>query len=454
MQIKPKRQEQRSKRWDVLLLFTVVIAIFALIILFYSKKEKDVDPEYPKTIMKIDDISVIDVNLNGKKAYSLTNKENKYYLNGDKALNADKSELICRLTSNIEVEGHVDQSNLSLSETGLDAPHIVLDIHRIGSETIHLFIGNKIPLADNYYFKLNSDNEIYEINNGYEDIFNIDPLLLLDSDSLGIARNLIKSINIQNPNGEFEIILQDSKNKRVTGYINKPIHYPADSDKVNAIINSLINIDLALPIADSNDLDQYGFDSINATKINVELYTSDNQDSNTDNVEIVLGNSNDEFYVFALYNNRVYKISSIAVQSIMGCNIDTLLSKKIFNLSTQDLDSLMNIKDSFGDKVHLYSIMHENDGELAIYNNDEPFDKDAFVDNIKTMLSLELDGFEKSVDTKNLKLIRQIEFAKKNETHTVSFYEKDEYNLWVSIDGVCIGYCIKQNLNQILFPER
>ena len=45
MQIKPKRQERRSKRWDILLLFTVVIAIFALIILFYSKKEKDVAPE-------------------------------------------------------------------------------------------------------------------------------------------------------------------------------------------------------------------------------------------------------------------------------------------------------------------------------------------------------------------------------------------------------------------------
>ncbi len=453
MQIKPKRQEQRSKRWDILLLFTVVIAIFALIILFYSKKEKDIVPEYPKTIMKIDDISAIDVNLNGKKAYSLTNKQNTYYLNGDKALNADKSELIGRLTSNIEVEDHVDKSNLSLSEAGLEAPHIVLDIHRTGGETVHLFIGNMIPLSDNYYFKLNSDNEIYEINNGYEDLFNIDPLLLLDSDSLGISRNIIKSINIQNPNGEFEIILKDSNNKRVTGYINKPIHYPADSDKVNAIINSLINIDLALPISDSNDLDQYGFDSKNATKINVELYASDNQNSKANNIKLVLGNSHDEFYVFALYDNRVYNISSIAVQSIMGCNIDTLLSKKIFNLSTQDLDSLMNIKDNYGDKVHLYSIMHENDGELAIYNNDEPFDKDAFVDNIKTMLSLELDGFEKSVDTKALKLIRQIEFAKKNETHTVSFYEKDEYNLWVSIDGVCMGYCIKQNLNQILFPE-
>lgn len=454
MQIKPKRQEQRGKRWDILLLFAVVIAIFALIILFYSKKEKDIAPEYPKTIMKIDDISAIDVNLNGKKVYSLTNKQNTFYLNGEKALNADKSELIGRLTSNITVEGYVDQSNLSLRDAGLDTPHIVVDIHRIGGETVHLHIGNKIPLSDNYYFKLNSDNEIYEINNGYEDLFNIDPLLLLDSDNLGIARNLIKSINIHNPNGEVEIMLKDSKNKRVAGYINKPIHYPADSDKVNAIVNSLINIDLALPIEDSNDLDKYGFDSKNATKINVELYSSDNQSTKTYNVGIMLGNTIDEFYVFALYNNRVYKISSIAVQSIIGCNIDTLLSRKIFNLSTQDLDSLMNIKDSYGDKVHLYSIIHSKNGELAIYNNDEPFDKDAFVDNIKTMLSLELDGFEKSVDTKALKLIRQIEFAKKNETHTVSFYEKDEYNLWVSIDGVCIGYCIKQNLNQILFPDR
>lgn len=454
MQTKPNRQKPKKSRWGIVIFLIMSIAIAVSLYLIYPKKIAPEAPEYPKTLFNIDDVKSIDISLDGQNSYSIINKDNILYLNGETPLNADKSELIYRIITNIIAEEKINSDNLSMDEIGLNNPHLIVSIERSNGQNLSLSIGEKAPLSDNFYCKISGDTQLYAVNNGYEDIFNIDPKFLIDSESTGIYRNLIKSISIRNKNGIFDISLRDTASKRTLAYITEPINYPADSDKINVIVNELLNIDLTLVLDDYNSQSEYGFDSNTAVHIDVEQYAGEGKDISLEEStkEITLGNS-DEFYIYALYNNKVYRISSLAMQSIINCDLDSLVSKKIFNLSARELDNLVNIKDTMNGNTTLYSILKDSSGEMIVYKDNEPFDTDAFVDSIKKLFTLELDGLSGETNISNTKLLRSIELAQQNATHTISFYEKDIYNVFVDIDGVSVGYCIKQKLNQMLLVD-
>lgn len=452
MQTKPKRTTNIKFRWDILLLLVLAVAIIVLLVVMRPMKQEEQKKEYPKQLLAIDGFTSIDVRTD-KYTYTISKKDNALYI-GNRILNKDKIRIIDDLIKSISVEESVADKEKKMDEYGLESPHMILTIHSEDKTTHRLCFGNIVPLSRLYYFTLDNGS-VYAINGGYEDIFNMDPRLLVDSEDIGIYRELIKSIRIVKSNSNVAISLDYNKGKGAYGYISSPISYPVDRYTLNSIIEQILSLDLSLPVASYNGETKYGFNTTNSTHLYVEQYAGEGKNISVKEgtKELVFGNSIDDFYTYVLYNGNVYRMSSIAIHSIINVNLDSLYSKKVFNLTSNHLDKLDLIRDNVGSNTIIWSIIHANDGSIKILRNNKDFSTDAFVSSIKKLMDIELDGYQMNINLSKQSKIRSIEISMMDKSTLVDFYYKDEYNVYVSIDGVSIGYMLSDKLNSILYIE-
>lgn len=451
MQIKPKIKPIKKSRLPLLAL-AMVLLLLGILIYFYVTKQPAHKPHGEKQMQELfainETLQSVAVSLDNGVQYCLEDREGKLYYTGNAArpLDAEIEQAIRSDLHSIVINDTIAPKGQPTLAMRLQPPHIKITA-TYETQQIDFFVGAEVPLTAEYYFKTSNTEGIYAINAGFESLFYTNPNAMLQKEKAEIHKQLIESIRFSGKHN-VEIIVQSLEQDRAYGIVHKEIYYPANPVVLNAMIESLHNIDLGVFIKAYEKEENYGFHGPEALHIEVKQQAGQNATGQVPagTKQIVVGNAIDEFSVYLLYNNNVYRASSLALQSIRSVG-DTLYSKNAFPLSLLDVSNLVQIQDG----TNIWKIdtqVKETETEVAVYKNGKVTDLPSFQAQLKYALQEEADVFVGPTKPQG-EAVRKFIITLRNKTMEIAFYTADLYNDYIAIDGNIVYKWAKQKTQNL-----
>lgn len=467
MQTKSRRKFINSNRYIIILAVILIIIVAVFIFLNSTKKQENDKINNPLPFKTLYDFSdnppqIIDVNLLNGTNYTLFNNDNKISFkdnNQQKVLvNEDSAKRIINFLTKISVENTVSDEGEIEPEMGLEPANLKVDVTYNNGEKISLLCGNQVPLSKNMYFKIKGEKGIYAISPGFYEVFNLQTDRLRSFEKLPIHRNLIKKIIYQKTNEEsFSINILAFEKGRVYGNVVGDYTYPSNPVLLNNICNSLDDIVPGAFVKDfeTKDIDSFGFNGPSSLKITVEQNSAVEKTDNTyeQNISFVLGNDAEEYQKYLLYDDTIYRVSTILIAPIIQGNFENLLSKEPFPLSLDEISNISSIYDDVDGVINKWQITaNQSNQEISILKNDKDYDIYEFKEIIKNLVNksanIKLDKYISDFSEKPLRSIT-INFLN-GQKHTVEFFYKDEYHDMVRVNGIAIYAWPKEYTKDIM----
>ncbi len=471
MQTKPRKQYNKNYRYVILLAAIFLLIVVTYLILKPNNKEEitKIDNPLPfKTIYDFSDnpLKEVDVSLANGQSFTLFNNDGKLSFKDNEQqyvfVDDDSNASILNFLTKISVEDTVSEDGVVEPEMGLEPYILKVDAEYKDGKTLSLLCGNQIPLTSYLYFKIENEKGIYAISPGFFEVFNLQTDRLRNFDKLPIERNLINKIIYQKAGGEvFKIDILAVEKERIYGNLIGEYTYPANPVMLNNLCKSFSDIVPGAYVKqfEEGDMEKYGFASNVSTKITINqnaAYKIDGDETiivDKSEITIIFGFDFEEHQKYMLYDDVIYRVSTILIAPIIQGDFESLISMEPFTLSLDDLSNISNIIDDFDGLTNTWNVMvNNNTEEISISKNDANFNLEDFKEIIKSLVTksvnIKLDKFLNSFSEKPLRKIT-INYLN-GQKHVVEFYHKDNYHDIVSVNGVAAYAWPKEYTNTVL----
>ena len=244
----------------------VVLVGLGAYIYFVTWKKTDTDSTASKQDkvfagLQADKIDELKVTSEKGDVTSLKKENGAWQLTAPVATKADESE-VSGITTNlgtVDITRVIDENPSSLTEFGLDKPHVEVDFKRAGDKDFQkLLIGEKSPTGASLYARRNDDKKVFLIPAFQENTFNRSTFDLREKTLVKFERDKVDGIEITG-DGKTLAIAKEGSDWKVT----KPLQTKADFGAVEGLVGRLGTAQMKSIVttdASPADLKKYGLD--------------------------------------------------------------------------------------------------------------------------------------------------------------------------------------------------
>jgi hypothetical protein len=258
-------------------------------------------------------------------------------------LDATKIAAIAKIAGAINATKIVDNAPTDLDPFGLKTPVVTAKIYLKDNTTKEVYLGNKTPIGDDYYFMIKGDSKVYSVASEVATDLSYTLSSVRDSKLVTLDTTKINDIKYS-VNGAPAIEIKANANQTdqdktysLNGYlVTAPYKSEcgADETKVQALISALPDFTVSqfLGVADK-DLSKYGLD-----KPSLDATVSDG----TTKVHFKVGKNLDSSNVYFMIDgsNEVYTMDPQKLSGFSSTAFD-LVAKDITLQNIDDVDKIV-----------------------------------------------------------------------------------------------------------------
>lgn len=464
MQTDARRRPKKNNSYlPILLLVLMAVALLLLALLQLRQSKKPISNTEPIPLLVTDTpISHIEVKLDNGVEYVLESVDGKLYLvRGEQQLLVaeDTAKRIMENLSKVYVQNKIADQSIPSIGMRLNPAHIQIQADFADGRQVHYYVGAQVPLVYDYYFVISEAQGIYSIDEGFEDLFFVQPDTLIAVAELDVHRNLIKNILFEGSK-RFRLHVRSVERERIYGELEAEISYPADAEYLYQLISGIDDIRLGVYVEPYDASKDYGFEGKRGFRITVDQYAGANESKSVSagKKTLTFGKDADAFTVYVLYEGYVYRISKIGLASLLEADEQNLASRYPFALSLLDLSNLLSIEDQYQEvttRWRVDTLVKENEEtELRIYKNGADYDLDAFKAMLSQLLQERYDAYIGRVETPTAPPERSIQIKMRSGDYRVDFFHADRFHDYISVNGVILSKWAKQKTASLFSLER
>ncbi len=477
--VRRKRQKGlNNKTKAIIILFLIALAITFILLSKPEQNKTDVSADNVFNLLSVEkeDISRISIKPENGQEYSIEQtSDKKYYIKDEQDFLLDEDMVYSIFDTACFWEAHYkigeNFSDEKLNEFGISNDSLMVKI-KLNQDKNYVFVfGDKIN-AENpfWYIYAQHENTLYATKINYTDIYNFTLKELYPVPEINFSSDLVDKITISGKGKEIII----TRHEDLWGF-ESPVEYPLSKLSGEQLAKKIEKMRLAAyeaPKSEQN-IKEYGLDTPEAI-ITFDIadsfvYSPDGKKANVPKhqIKISIGSSIEGIGFYCLYENNIYKATSLSMGFLLDIKVKDMLLTSPVNISIDRLESLTFIK---GDNIAAYSlvftesVLKNNEIEkdeygntvynLSVFKNGSEYDEQAFITNYTELTKLQIDGrlpdnFNKSAEKASFSITLKYEGGER----AIEFYPFDPLHSAVSIDGVFLHYISNDKLNNLKFLD-
>ena len=324
-------------------IFVLIIILVSLLFGIYLANKKKEKMEESKIIvnLKSDEINKIELR-EGKRKIVIGKEGKNWKILSPIKTNADEIivERIVDDFAELKPEKIVDKNPSDLKKYGLSNPERGITLYSEKGKKYTLLFGDKGPLGDEYYAKLDNSTEVVLLSSNKRDDIMKDVKELRDKHILKVETEDVKGFIVDNKKDKKLIELKRDGER---WFFLRPEKCLASESKIDDILFSIQNLEAKDILKDSpseKDLAEY---NLNSPELEVEVKEKDGTK------KIIVAKKGEDYYAFSKDSNFIAKIDSTFVDDVSK-EFKDLREKKVAVFSGYEINK---IELSFKGKYYL-----------------------------------------------------------------------------------------------------
>lgn len=366
----------------------------------------------------------------------------------------------------VHVIGRPEEISARLSDFGLEEPSLRVALTLQENEMKEIFFGNSVPEAEEEMYYCLADGVVYTVLAAPCDVLFHDAEYLRAFDQPELQSDLIDRIELT---GDKEMTLQYTP---VGFLMEKPYQYPADKQKMNALLKKLDDMafEAYLGTPEENDMAALGLEMPCLTVVLTQAesvisgITAEGESVSFTVPEkqytLQIGNETGKSGVYVCWEGGVYKASNFLLGMWKELQTEEFLSRTPMDFQVEQLSSLTVQKNGVQTcyRVEMVEAVTENNEIAAdeygqtlydarVYKNGMETDASAFLSWYLQLNSLAFsgkvqDGWEKSGEK-----LAEIVIDTDVLARSIAFYPYDALHAVMTVDGKGVYYLEKTALS-------